>query len=42
MYLSGDNLTDDEENIIEAKRKRNKKLIMVSPSPASDSSISKQ
>ena len=42
VYLSADNLVDDEENITESKRERNQKLINVSPSSEnSDSSITK-
>ena len=37
VYLSGDNLAD-EENITEPKRKRKQKLITVSPSSESDNS----
>ena len=38
VYLSDDNLADDEENITEPKRKRKQKLITVSPSSESDDS----
>ena len=38
MFLSDNNLADDEENIAEPKRKRMQKLITVSPSSESDDS----
>ena len=38
VYLSDDNLTDDEENITEPKKKRKQKLITVSPSSESNDS----
>ena len=42
MYLSDDNLADDDENITEPKRKRRQKLLTVSPScKKNDSSITK-
>ena len=42
MYLSDDNLADDDENITEPKRKRRQKLLTVSPSSKkNDSSITK-
>ena len=40
VYLSDDNLADDEENIAERKRKRKQKLITVSPSSESGNSSS--
>ena len=42
MYLSDDNLADDDENITEHKQKRRQKLLTVSPSSKkNDSSITK-
>ena len=38
VFLSDDNLADDEENIAEPKRKRMQKLLTVSPSSESDDS----
>ena len=36
VYLGDDNLAEDEENIAEAKRKRNQKLSTVSPNSECD------
>ena len=38
VYLSADNLADDEENITQPKRMRTQKLLTVSPSTESDDS----
>ena len=38
VYFSNDNLTDDEENVTEPKRKREQKLITLNPSSESDDS----
>ena len=38
VYLSDDNLADDQENITEQKRKRKQKLLNISPSAESNNS----
>ena len=39
VYLSNDNLADDEENVTEPKRKRGQKFITLSPSSEGDALV---